>query len=187
MESTRSRQIQRLMFLSIFLSVVTMALDGVTIFTGSLFISPGAGVLTVAHHVTILALAQKQRRRNAAIATTTTSPPNPATPTTIAADLDVTAKLGTIVCAWLLFFIWLAAIIMMAIIIAIVAPDSGPGMGTLIAALVFAVLEEGAILAIAIKCTRERRRGGAEMRARFEIIKRMSSQPSALVAPAQSC
>jgi len=104
MESTRSRQIQRLMFLSIFLSVVTMALDGVTIFTGSLFISPGAGVLTVAHHVTILALAQKQRRRNAAIATTTTSPPNPATPTTIAADLDVTAKLGTIVCAWLLFF-----------------------------------------------------------------------------------
>ena len=170
------------MFLSIFLSVVAMALDGVTIFSGSLFISPGAGVLTIAHHVTVLALAQKQRKRDAVVVTTTT------TPTTVAADLDVTAKLGTIVCAWLLFFTWFAAIILMAIIIAIVAPDSGgPGIATLIAALVFAVLEEAVMLAIAIKCTRERRRGGAEMRARFEIMKRMSAQPSALVAPAQSC
>lgn len=176
------------MFLSIFLSVVAMALDGVTIFSGSLFISPGAGVLTIAHHVTVLALAQKQRKRNAVVVTTTTTTPTPATPTTVAADLDVTAKLGTIVCAWLLFFAWFAAIILMAIIIAIVAPDSGgPGIATLIAALVFAVLEEAVMLAIAIKCTRERRRGGAEMRARFEIIKRMSAQPSALVAPAQSC
>lgn len=175
------------MFLSIFLSVVTMALDGVTIFSGSLFISPGAGVLTIAHHVTVLALAQKQRKRNAVVVTTTTTP-TPATPTTVAADLDVTAKLGTIVCAWLLFFAWFAAIILMAIIIAIVAPDSGgPGIATLIAALVFAVLEEAVMLAIAIKCTRERRRGGAEMRARFEIMKRMSAQPSALVAPVQSC
>jgi len=182
MESTRSRQIQRLMFLSIFLSVVTMAIDGVTIFTGSLFISPFAGVLTIAHHVAVLALAQKQRKRNAAIAATT---PTPATPTAIAADLDVTAKLGTIVCAWLLYLTWLPAIILMAIIIAIVAPDSnGLGIGTQIAALVFAVLEGVVMLAIAIKCTRERRRGGAEMRAKFEIIKRMSGQPSALVAPA---
>ncbi|EDR10367.1 uncharacterized protein LACBIDRAFT_293613 [Laccaria bicolor S238N-H82] len=181
------RQIQRLMFLSIFLSVVIMAIDGVTIFTGSLFVSPGAGVLTIAHHVTVLALAQKQRKRNAVNATTS-STPSPTTPTTIAADLDVTAKLGTIICAWLLFFTWLAAIILMAIIIAIVVPDSnGPGIGTLIAALVFAVLEEAVMLAIAIKCTRERRRGGAEMRARFEIVKRLSAQPSALVAPAESC
>lgn len=176
------------MFLSIFFSVMIMAIDGVTIFTGSLFVSPGAGVLTIAHHVTVLALAQKQRKRNAVNATTSSSTPSPTTPTTIAADLDVTAKLGTIICAWLLFFTWLAAIILMAIIIAIVAPDSnGSGIGTLIAALVFAVLEEAVMLAIAIKCTRERRRGGAEMRARFEIVKRLSAQPSALVAPAESC
>jgi len=185
MESTHTRQIQRLMFLSIFLSVVVMATDGVTRFTGSLFISPVAGTLTITHHVIVLAMAHKQRKRNAAIATTTTL--TPATPTTIAADLDVAGEFGAImiICALLLPFTWLTVIFIMAIVIAIMAPDShnGPGIWMLIAALVFAVLEEGVMLAIAIKYMRERRRGEAEMRAKFEIIKRMSAPSSALVAP----
>jgi len=181
MESTHSRQIQRLMFLSIFLSVVVMATDGVTRFTGSLFIGPVAGTLTITHHVIVLAMAHKQRKRNAAIATTTP------TSTTIAADLDVAGEFGAImiVCALLLPFTWLTVIFIMAIVIAIMASDShnGPGIWTLIVALVFAVLEEGVMLAIAIKYMRERRRGEAEIRTKFEIIKRMSAPPSALVAP----
>ena len=88
--SSRQRWIIGLMCASIVLSIIVIGVDASINLEMSWRLSPGPAGLCIIHHASILILSYKERK----------SPPN------LRGALPAMAKLGGIICIWLLFVLW---------------------------------------------------------------------------------
>ncbi|CAA7267752.1 unnamed protein product [Cyclocybe aegerita] len=142
--STIHRQIQHLLWISIGLSTVFIALSMVHIGSLSFFVAPAAFGLSFIHNVTLLALSRKERK---------------AGPEALAGKLPATARKATIISGWFITLVYAGAVGVTAAFVIIIGNWGEVPKRTVIVGYfewIFGLFEMVVMGFLALKCTRER-------------------------------
>ncbi|TEB23039.1 hypothetical protein FA13DRAFT_1457504 [Coprinellus micaceus] len=113
----RALWIRRLLWASIPISLITMALSLVNLAWTSFYTSPAVAVLALAFDITLLALSAKERKASG-------SSPSPETESPL--SLPSVCRAGTIVCGYLLAVFWLGVFITSIMWVVITPPLDNP-------------------------------------------------------------
>ncbi|KAJ3501465.1 hypothetical protein NLJ89_g9325 [Agrocybe chaxingu] len=143
--STIHRQIQHLLWISLGLSTIAIALSMVHAGALSFYAAPAAFGLSFIYNVTRLALSRKERK---------------AGPEALAGKLPATARKATIISGWFIALVWAAAVGVTAALVIIITSWGRVEKRSVIIVghfeWVFGLFEMFVMGFLALKCTRER-------------------------------